>query len=140
MRSTLSVALLGISVLAIVGLALFNSISEVRAFGCRPALLPYGTTLGCGTCHFNPQGGGPRNPFGFAMDQAADGCDEFWDEEFAALDSDEDGRTNGEELQDALGAWRPGDPNPGDADAVTGFQLLVRSGEDSSVRPRTGDI
>jgi hypothetical protein len=43
----------------------------------------------------------------------------FWGPDLAAKDSDGDGRTNGEELGDPAGAWKRGDPNPGDPGIVT---------------------
>jgi hypothetical protein len=43
----------------------------------------------------------------------------FWSPDLAARDSDGDGRTNGEELLDPAGAWKRGDPNPGDPGIVT---------------------
>ena len=46
-------------------------------------------------------------------------CAEFWEAELAALDSDGDGRTNGEELLDPLGRWERGEPQPGDDSRVT---------------------
>ena len=42
-----------------------------------------------------------------------------WGAALAATDSDEDGFTNGEELQDPNGAWRPGDPALGNSALVT---------------------
>ena len=45
--------------------------------------------------------------------------DWVWDKDFAETDSDGDGFTNGEELQDPEGNWREGDADPGDAAKVT---------------------
>ena len=42
-----------------------------------------------------------------------------WSEALAMLDSDGDGFTNGQELQDPAGTWRIGQPFPGDAALVT---------------------
>jgi len=47
------------------------------------------------------------------------GREEFWGPELAALDSDGDGRSNGDELLDAAGGWTSGDPDPGNPDQVT---------------------
>ncbi|HJK90511.1 MAG TPA: MopE-related protein [Polyangiaceae bacterium LLY-WYZ-15_(1-7)] len=84
-----------------------------------------GGTRPCITCHDNPDGGsgcvdsgGTRpclNPFGMAF--RSNGF--FWDETLAAQDADGDGFTNGQELQDPSGAWRPGDDPPGVEDYVT---------------------
>ena len=43
----------------------------------------------------------------------------FWGPELAALDSDGDGFTNGEELGDPDGTWQEGDAAPGDAADIT---------------------
>ena len=75
----------------------------------------------CLTCH-DTLLGGTRNAFGMAVEPLVpvDDCvTEFWGPALAALDSDGDGRTNGEELGDPLGLWRPGDRDPGDPDLVT---------------------
>lgn len=107
------------------GLSLFVFVAiiacaqQARAFGCRPNLIPNGNQNLCSNCHFNPRGGGPRNPFGVLVDEVAIGCDPFWGPELAATDPDGDGRTSGEELQDPLGEWRPGLPAPGNPDLVT---------------------
>jgi hypothetical protein len=55
---------------------------------------------------------------GFLSEAGYEG-DVVWGSKLAALDADGDGFTNGEELQDPEGAWRLGDPQPGDPDAVT---------------------
>ena len=55
---------------------------------------------------------------GFLSEVGYEG-DVVWGPELAALDADGDGFTNGEELQDPEGAWRLGDPKPGNPDAVT---------------------
>lgn len=83
----------------------------------------------CGNCHVSPGGGGPRNVFGqdveanmpFAGPDA-----ETWGKIFCA-DSDGDGKTNGQELGDPCGTWKPGDADPeadvsapGDEGSTTG--------------------
>ncbi len=89
------------------------------------AMNSVGTERPCITCHNNPDGGagcvnggGTKpclNPFGEAFRDAS----RFWDEDLAALDSDADGFTNGQELQDPLGTWRLGQSAPGVAEQVT---------------------
>ncbi len=94
---------------------------ETLARRCRPELIPNGDVVGCGACHQNPNGGGVRTPFGEDVRPLVSigGCDEFWDAALAALDSDGDGRSNGNELEDPLGEWTPGDSAPGDSALVT---------------------
>lgn len=105
------------------------------AKGSRVALLPNGTKFSCNTCHTSG-GGTPRNQFGLAV-QAITGSNEiaFWSPELAALDSDGDGFSNGQELQDPDGISTGGsfgDPDlvthPGDASsfpAVTDVDEIV---------------
>ncbi len=93
-----------------------------RAF--RPAQIPNGTKNACANCHINPAGGGPRTAFGTEIElnylstPGATGQVQ-WSEALAALDSDGDGFSNGEELQDPQGTWRIGQPAPGDLALVT---------------------
>ncbi len=55
------------------------------------------------------------------------GNENFWTPELAALDSDGDGFTNGEELQDPNGVWTAGTADPGD------INLVTNPGDSSSV-------
>lgn len=92
----------------------------------RPNEIPNGTINQCSNCHINPNGGGPRNAFGQEIENGfltAPGAAGHvqWGQALASLDSDGDGFTNGEELQDPNGVWTSGsigDPslvtNPGD--------------------------
>lgn len=92
----------------------------------RPGQIPNGLNIeanegdSCLTCH-NNFGGGPRNAFGLDVEAlvAAGSQEPFWSTELAQMDSDEDGFTNGEELQDPDGSWSAGDPDPGDVALVT---------------------
>ncbi len=89
------------------------------------AMSAIGEVKPCITCHDNPDGGaGCRvtggmspclNPFGLAF--MANG--RRWDPSLASLDSDGDGFTNGQELQDPAGTWVSGEAATGIADYVT---------------------
>ncbi len=76
-----------------------------------------GTVRPCITCHNNPDGGSGCsmppcfNPFGMAFN----GNGRMWNETLADMDSDGDGYTNGEELGDPEGDWRPAMGLPSDA-------------------------
>ena len=94
----------------------------LEARGCRPDLIPNGGVDRCSSCHVSSRGGGRRTPFGQDVRDVirSGSCAEFWEAELAALDSDGDGRSNGEELLDPSGSWRPGGaPSPGDPARVT---------------------
>ena len=97
---------------------------------CRPPLIPNGNINSCLNCHVTSFGG-PRNTFGNSVAPlvAPGGCGQFWNSTLAALDSDGDGFTNGEELQDPSGSWTSGDPNPGNP------ALVSNPGDASSVPP-----
>ncbi|MCF6269401.1 MAG: T9SS type A sorting domain-containing protein [Melioribacteraceae bacterium] len=86
----------------------------------RVSKVPHGSKFSCNTCHTNG-GGSSLNAFGLDVGTKVtpNGSESFWTAEFAALDSDGDGFTNGEELQDPNGEWREGSNNPGDAALVT---------------------
>jgi hypothetical protein len=101
---------------ALVAGALFlSSYGDAAARPFRPAQVPNGANLSCGTCHVTP--GGPRNAFGLTVESdfltaAGFAGQVIWGPELAALDSDGDGATNGEELGDPDGTWAIGDADP----------------------------
>ena len=75
----------------------------------RPARLPdEGKNFRCSTCHFNPEGGGPRNPFGQDWEAIAIPLGDEYVPEIANRDSDGDGFTNDEEFNAGT--------HPGDSD------------------------
>ena len=111
-------ALLSLALAVIASLIYFIAIPEVtNAFGSYLANIPNSGVNSCNTCH-GPMGPGSatsNNAFknGFASNNHA------WNAAFAALDSDGDGFTNGEELQDPTGAWTMGAMNPGNSALVS---------------------
>jgi hypothetical protein len=84
----------------------------------RVGQVPNGSKFSCNTCH-NNGGGSARNSFGQAVELITGSSNtNFWGPQLASIDSDGDGFTNGEELQDPNGLWNGGDP-PGDFSLVT---------------------
>ncbi len=111
------------AVLAVASVAAYFIVS-IQARSFRPGLIPNGTVLdgrSCGNCHVSNTDGGARNSFGAAVEPliTSGPLTEFWSSTLAALDSDGDGFTNGEELQDPTGEWRLGDTDPGDPELVS---------------------
>ena len=95
---------------------------DAEARGFRNNMVPNAEAVGagCNLCHVSG-GGTPRNGFGLDVEAlvTVNGREVFWTPELAALDSDGDGFTNGQELGDPEGAWEAGDDPPGDAAGVT---------------------
>jgi len=96
-------------------------VGQARNF--RVNQVPNGSRFNCQTCHVSAAGGGTRNPFGNAVFNLVRGPANiaFWSPTLAALDSDGDGFTNGEELGDPEGDFTviPGftATNPGNANS-----------------------
>ena len=105
----------------ITALILFAMFTILIARDWRVGLIPNGEKFSCGNCHIDIQGGGPRNNFGSLVETKVTpgGHEEFWNSTLAFQDSDDDGFTNGQELGDPNGTWRPGQPNPGNSSAVS---------------------
>ena len=57
-----------------------------------------GKAFGCGTCHQNPRGGGPKNPFGRDYARMIPESKDSYTAELGAADSDGDGFSNDEEF------------------------------------------
>ena len=96
-------------VLAILVIAFVLTMSRVQSRPWRLALLPdKGENFGCGTCHINPAGGGPRNVFGQDFAKIGLPAGDVYTDELSALDSDGDGFTNQQEFD---AGTHPADPN-----------------------------
>ena len=97
------------------------SMTMLIARSTRLSKIPNGGINSCGACHNSAFGDGPRNSFGADVEKlvSPNGNENFWSPELAAIDSDGDGYTNGEELQDPDGTWQYGDPDPGNPDLVS---------------------
>ena len=112
-------------------LILFIFTSFLNARDWRVIQIPNGSKFSCANCHVDPSGGGSRNKFGLDVEKlvSVGGHEEFWGSALAKLDSDGDGKTNGQELGDPNGVWRSGQSNPGVLSAVTnpGNQASVTS-------------
>lgn len=119
-------------------------ITDAEARNFRVSMMPNGSVFNCLTCHRSAGGGGPTNPFGTAVRSlvSPNGRQQFWTPALAALDSDGDGFTNGEELGDPDGdgtaiprttVTHPGDPNskpaivnlPPDLDPFTDAEAII---------------
>lgn len=80
--------------------------------------IPNGQKFSCSNCHISSEGGGSRNVFGKDVENSLSANKVRWDKIFN-LDSDGDGFTNGEELQDTDGQWAIQQANPGNSTLVT---------------------
>ena len=109
--------------LPIILIVWLSTLVDVDARAWRSSQVPNGLIYNCALCHLNPRGTGPLNEFGNDVNsRVAKGSRlVFWSEELARLDSDGDGFTNGEELNDpdGDGIASNDDPvtHPGDADS-----------------------
>lgn len=81
--------------------------------------IPNGAKYKCVTCHVSQSGGGSRNSFGKSISQFIVSGNVKWGQQLAAIDSDNDGFTNGTELGDANGVWIVGKPSPGNKNEIS---------------------
>ena len=107
----------------------FQLIVEARNY--RVAQIPNGSKFSCNTCHTSG-GGTPRNDFGKLIQksflvQEGSQFNAKWSPLLASLDADNDGVTNGQELQDPYGLWTEGTAAPGDLTMVTSAGLSSTS-------------
>lgn len=93
----------------------------LNAIAKRVQQIPNGQEFRCANCHISEFGGGQLTPFGMQVRNGYldNNGDVIWSAALAALDSDGDGATNGEEMQDPNGEWSIGQNNPGDRILVT---------------------
>src|SRR6266487_1227860 len=93
-----------------------------------PGKIPNGNVYYCGTCHESGHvfsDGSPSVPSSPVHGNAMQipflntAPTKTWTTDLANQDSDGDGFTNGEELQDPTGVWAIGQPNPGDVSFVS---------------------
>ncbi len=98
---------------ALAVLALTFVATDAAAHPFRVSQYPNGTTLNCDGCHIFP--GGPRTLLGAQIEARlvppGSSGNVDWPA-VAGLDADGDGFSNGQELGDPAGTWRPGDPPP----------------------------
>ncbi len=100
MKNISSTPLVRFILAAFVATTTLANARDVRVFR-----IPNGTVNSCLNCHVTSNGG-PRNPFGLAVEAKIGGTPAdvaFWDASLAAADSDNDGFTNGQELGDPDG-------------------------------------
>lgn len=93
-------------------------IASFSASKAEPAFvnrIPNGSKFQCANCHVSAAGGGARNNFGISFANN----NKRWSSTLAQIDSDNDGSSNGLELQDPNGTWTTALPQPGKIDLVT---------------------
>jgi len=111
-----------------IGLAYLFSVHRASARPPSPGKVPNGNVYYCGTCHESghifSDNSPPVPPLPMHMNQMQNPFlnttpTKTWTPDLANQDSDGDGFTNGEELQDPTGVWAIGKPDPGDVSFVS---------------------
>jgi hypothetical protein len=105
--------------------------SDADARNYRVAQVPNGTKFSCNTCHTNG-GGTTPNDFGKLIQrtfltQEGSQFNVEWGPLLASLDADNDGVSNGRELQDPYGFFMEGETAPGSSDLVTSAGIASSS-------------
>jgi hypothetical protein len=105
----------------LIGAAYLFTSGTASALPPAPGRIPNGNIYSCGTCHQSGHSSGvPMTPaHGDAMRADYLAANKTWTVTLANQDSDGDGFTNGEELQDPSGAWAIGKADPGDVAFVS---------------------
>lgn len=119
--------------LCAMGVALTAGLPAGHARAFRVEQIPNGDVRSCATCHVGSNFA-ERNAFGSAVEQTLRGVgvpagrDVDWGA-VAGLDSDGDGVSNGAELGDPDGVWRPGAEQPDGEITHPGDPSSVPTGE-----------
>ncbi len=113
-------------VISIIASILLASLVIARPF--RVALLP-NAKFGCATCHIDPNGGGPRNPFGTDWEAIAIPAGDIYTPALASRDSDGDGFINQQEFDAGTNSG-----DPGSFPKVT-FTISATAGVNGSISP-----
>eukprot|EP01107_Rhizomastix_libera_P004360 TRINITY_DN17400_c0_g1_i1.p1 TRINITY_DN17400_c0_g1~~TRINITY_DN17400_c0_g1_i1.p1 ORF type:complete len:221 (-),score=-14.31 TRINITY_DN17400_c0_g1_i1:990-1652(-) len=112
------------------GLLLIGFTENSNSKSFRVNQIPNGSKNSCTNCHVSSTND-TRNAFGKTIENSfLSGGNVVWGPELAKIDSDGDGYTNGEELQDPNGTWKIGAGAIGDVTKVTnpGVKTSVPTG------------
>ena len=119
-------------ILILIILILSSAVSFSSTY--RVTQIPNGVKFACLNCHLTVTGR-YLNSFGRDInDKFLNNGNVIWGPELALLDSDGDGFTNGDELQDHDGKWKFGDQDPGN------FELVSQPGDSSNKPSKISNI